>query len=80
MLAVPRNNLLGINRDSHVSREVSEEYIQGCDSVGNGPRFCPSKPIQLNETVNICLTALYGNEMAGVAFESDTAVCSCLIS
>ena len=67
MLAVPRNNLLGINRNSHVSREVSEEYFRRCESVGNGPRFCPSEPIQLTETANTCLTALYGNEMAIVA-------------
>ena len=67
MLAVPRNNLLGINRNSHVSREVSEEYFRKCEAVGNGPRFCPSKPIQLTETVDTCLTALYGNEMAIVA-------------
>ena len=56
MLAMPRNKLLGINRDSHVAWEVSEESFQRCKSVGNGPRYCPSKSIQLTETVNTCLT------------------------
>ena len=45
MLAIPRNKLLGIYRDTHVAREVSQEHFQRCKYVGNGQKYCPSKSI-----------------------------------
>ena len=55
---------------SHVAREVTEEYYHQCKTIGNGPQYCPSVPIQLKETKSFCLTGLYGNEMQVV-------VCTC---
>ena len=63
MLVFPENQMLSINRVSHVAREVREEYYQRCKTIGNGPQHCPSFPIQLKETKSTCLTGLYGNEM-----------------
>ena len=63
ILVFPITRMLSINRESHVAMEMTHEEYRQCKSVGNGPRYCPSKPVQLKETQRTCLTGLYGNEM-----------------
>ena len=46
-----------------MAREVSSEEYRLCDSIGNGPRYCPSLSLQLKETQSTCMTGLYGNNM-----------------
>ena len=46
-----------------VAKEITEDYFHECETVGNGPQYCPSVPIQLTETRSTCLTGLYGNDM-----------------
>ena len=63
ILVFPDNNILSINRESHVAREVSADEYNQCEAIGNGSRYCPSLSVQMKETQNTCLTGLYGNEM-----------------
>ena len=63
ILVYPRNMLLSINRETHVAREVSNREYGQCKRVGNGPKYCPSLSVEMKETLNTCLTGLYGNDM-----------------
>ena len=63
MLVFPQSRVLSINKETHVAKEITEDYFRQCKAVGDGPRYCPKEPIQLTETSTTCLTGLYGNEM-----------------
>ena len=50
MLVFPKNRVLSINKETHVANEITEDYFRQCKAVGDGPRYCTKKPIQLTET------------------------------
>ena len=58
MVLTPRERMLAVSDDQMRSREVSEDYLQGCDRRA-GSYYCPKKNVLMRSSETSCLTALY---------------------
>ena len=58
MVLSPREHMLAVSDDQMRSREVSADYLRGCERR-SGTYYCPKKNVLRMDSKNSCLTALY---------------------
>ena len=58
MVLSPREHMLAVSDDQMRSREVSADYLRGCDRRA-GTYYCPKKNVLRTDSKTSCLTALY---------------------
>ena len=58
MVLSPREHMLAVSDDQMRSREVSADYLRGCDRRA-GTFYCPKKNVLRTDSKTSCLTALY---------------------
>ena len=58
MVLSPRERMLAVSDDQMRSREVSANYLRGCDRRA-GSYYCPKKNVLMRNSETSCLTALY---------------------
>ena len=58
MILSPREHMLAVSDDQMRSREMTADYLRGCDRRA-GSYYCPKKNVMRTDSKNSCLTALY---------------------